>query len=142
MTPALAFQVASAVPLVGWLALVFLPRSRLAVDGVARLGVPALLAAAYAVIIGGFVFGGTGMDFGSFASLEGIGGLLSQPWLLVAGWLHYLAFDLFVGAWEVRTAQDEGISHWLVVPCLLLTFLLGPVGFLAFLGVRALVGRR
>jgi hypothetical protein len=57
--------------------------------------------------------------------------------LLLAGWLHYLAFDLFVGAWEVRTARAAAIPFLLVVPCLGLTFLFGPAGLLAFLVLAA-----
>jgi hypothetical protein len=56
--------------------------------------------------------------------------------LAMAGWLHYLAFDLFIGAWEVRDAQRHGIPHLLVIPCLLLTFLLGPIGLLCYMAAR------
>jgi len=44
---------------------------------------------------------------------------------------------LFVGAWEVRTARNERIWFVLVAPCLLLTFLFGPAGYLAFACLRA-----
>jgi hypothetical protein len=63
--------------------------------------------------------------------------LFSQPWLLLAGWIHYLAFDLFVGSWEVRDARDRGIPHLAVVPCLTLTFLFGTAGWLLYAMVRA-----
>ncbi len=56
--------------------------------------------------------------------------LFENPYLLLAGWVHFLAFDLLVGAWEVRDARRVGITHLLVVPCLLLTFMAGPVGLL------------
>ncbi len=48
--------------------------------------------------------------------------------LLLAGWIHYLAFDLFVGSWEVSDAHAQGIHHLLLVPCLLATFMVGPAG--------------
>ena len=60
----------------------------------------------------------------------------AKPYAALAGWVHFLAFDLFVGAWITRTARAEGISHWLVLPCLVLTFLFGPAGFLAFTLLR------
>ena len=63
--------------------------------------------------------------------------LFTSPEIALAGWVHYLAFDLLVGAWEVRTARREAIPHLLVLPCLVLTFLFGPAGFLLFLGIRA-----
>ena len=62
--------------------------------------------------------------------------LFTSPEIALAGWVHYLAFDLLVGAWEVRTAQREGLAFLLVLPCLLLTFLFGPAGFLLFNALR------
>ena len=61
---------------------------------------------------------------------------------LLAGWLHYLAFDLFTGSWEARDAVRLGISRWLAAPCLLLTFLLGPVGLGLYLLLRLGMRRR
>jgi hypothetical protein len=140
MTPEQVFNISTVFALVGWIVLVFLPSHRAAVEGIARTLVPALLSIAYAVIIVPALFGGGGM--GSLASFEGVAGALNQPWLLVAGWLHYLAFDLLVGVWQVSTARSEGIPHYAVLPCLLLTFILGPVGFVAFLIVRWSLGHR
>jgi predicted membrane metal-binding protein len=60
---------------------------------------------------------------------------------LLAGWVRYLAFDLFVGSWEVRDAQQIGITHCLVIPCLLLTFLFGPAGWLFYLLIRTVALR-
>lgn len=142
MTPEQAFQLSSAVPLLGWAALLFFPGSKIALEGVARILVPGVLALGYAAIIGRSFVEGPGLDFSAFMTLDGIRALGADPWLALAGWLHYLAFDLLVGCWEVRTARDEGIPHVAVIPCLLLTFMLGPVGFLAFLAVRALFRRR
>jgi hypothetical protein len=59
--------------------------------------------------------------------------LFDHPGVALAGWVHYLAFDLLVGLWIARSARDRGIPHLLALPCLALTFLFGPAGFLAFL---------
>ena len=104
----------------------------LSVGGVSGLLIPALLAVAYAGLIGAYFAAAEG----GFSSLEAVRSLFDSDALLLAGWLHYLAFDLLVGAWQVRTARAEGIPHLLVVPCLVLTFMLGPVGFLLFLIIR------
>ena len=56
--------------------------------------------------------------------------------MLLAGWIHYLAFDFLVGRVVLADAQRRGIHHLLVVPCLLLTFMLGPTGYLVYAGVR------
>ena len=139
MAPEQVFQIANVVAPDGWLVLLFVPSNRAVVEGVARALVPSLLSVAYAVILIPFLLRG---GFGSLGSLEGLAAGLGQPWLLVAGWLHYLAFDLLVGAWEVTTAQDEEIPHYALIPCLVFTFLLGPIGFLCFLILRWTLGRR
>ncbi len=64
------------------------------------------------------------------------------PGMLVAGWLHYLAFDLFVGGWIAREGERAGLPHLLLLPCFVLTFLFGPAGLLAFALLRAGFGRR
>jgi len=73
---------------------------------------------------------------------RGVRMLFDNPWMLLAGWTHYLAFDLFIGGWEVRDAQRRGIPHLLVIPALVLTFLFGPVGLLLYLAIRSFAARR
>ena len=110
-----------------------LPGRRIVADTITALAIPALLAVAYSGIVAAFFAGAQG----GFSSIGAVRQLFQSDALLLAGWLHYLAFDLFVGSWEVRTARAEGIPHLLVLPCLALTFLFGPMGLLAFLIVRA-----
>jgi hypothetical protein len=72
----------------------------------------------------------------SFSSLYGVMVGFSAPNLVIAGWIHYLVFDLFIGAWQSRDALRRGVSHWLVVPCLVATLMFGPVGLLLYVLVR------
>ena len=74
-----------------------------------------------------------------FGSLTEISAMFSNPYALAAGWIHYLAFDLFVGAWEVFDSQKNNVPHWYVVPCLLLTLMLGPVGLALYLSIRGIL---
>jgi hypothetical protein len=74
---------------------------------------------------------------GGFSSLAGVRRLFENDYALTAGWAHYLAFDLFVGSWILGNSQKFGISHWLIIPCLFLTFMLGPVGLLTYYLLRA-----
>jgi hypothetical protein len=135
MSAAQLFSLLNLVALTGWLLLALSPRWPRLVDVAGRV-FPAAFAAVYIVVIAA----NFGNSDGSFSSLSGVAQLFANPWLLLAGWTHYLAFDLFVGAWEVRDARDRGISHLAVLPCLLLTFLFGPAGWLLYLGVRTAVG--
>ena len=132
MTAEQLFSILNLVALAAWLPLVFLPRVRWATT-VVPVAVPALLAVIYAVLVAVAL----PRSEGGFSSLAGVRLLFDNPWGLLAGWTHYLAFDLFIGGWEVRDAQRRGISHLLVVPALALTFLLGPGGLLLYLAIRS-----
>ena len=77
-----------------------------------------------------------------FEAAHDVAHLFQTPHLLLAGWIHYLAFDLFIGAWEVRDARRLGITHILVIPCLALTFLFGPAGLLLYFVLRWTLGRQ
>jgi hypothetical protein len=133
MTPDAIFLVANSAAPIVWLLLAIFPRRPLVRDTVVGTIVPALYAVAYVAIVIAF-FGRTA---GGFDTLAGVATLFSNPWLLLAGWLHYLAFDLLIGRWEVLDAQEHGVPHWLVVPCLFLTLMFGPAGWLAYRVVRA-----
>jgi hypothetical protein len=135
MNPDTLFQIANPVVLTGWAALLASPFVPKLADRFAALVIPGLLSVAYASLILAFWTGAEG----GFDSLENVALLFQTRELLLAGWLHYLAFDLFVGAWIVRSARVAGIHFAFVVPCLALTFLFGPVGFLVFLALRAAV---
>ncbi len=133
MTPEQIFPIANYVAMAGWLILILGSRTRWAATLVSGALLPLLLAALYA----GLVAAHWGETEGGFASLASVAALFSNSWLLLAGWVHYLAFDLFVGSWEARDAQTHGVPVWALVPCLLLTFLFGPAGLLAYFAIRS-----
>jgi hypothetical protein len=137
MTPEQSFSVLNLVALIAWILLVVLPRQRWITDVISGVAVPAMLAAAYLALIAMNWRGSSG----GFATLGDVARLFSNPWLLLAGWTHYLAFDLLIGSWEVRDARARGIHHGLVVPCLILTFLFGPAGWLLYIAVRSARGQ-
>ena len=134
-SPATLFQYASQAALLGWILLIVAPRWRvtqlLITSGVWSLG----LAVAYTIFIGSHYLSRQASE-GGFGSLAEVAALFRDPWALLAGWVHYLCFDLAVGAWASRDAQRRGVPHLLLVPALVLTFLLGPVGFLLYSIVR------
>jgi hypothetical protein len=131
MTAERLFSILNLIAIAGWLPLVFLPRARWA-TAVVPLVLPCLFGVIYVVLVAASLPWGEG----GFSSLAGVGALFENPWALLAGWAHYLAFDLFIGGWQVRDARERGIPHLFVVPALLLTFLFGPAGLLLYLVVR------
>jgi hypothetical protein len=125
------FSVANFIAVVSWVLLAAFPARRWAELVTSRV-VPVLLASAYAVIIATT----WGRIPGGFSSLAAVGQLFENPWMRLAGWLHYLAFDLLVGGSIVRDARERGIRHGWIVPLLFLTFMFGPAGWLAYRGVE------
>ena len=131
------FSLASTGAMIGWLLLVLAPLRRdTAVSG-ARI-IAALLCGVYFSFLLAALTSGNGPPAGAgFSTLAGVRLLLSTPEALLAGWVHYLAFDLFIGSWQVADAPKSNIPHWLLLPCLALTFVAGPVGLLLYLILKA-----
>lgn len=116
-----------------WMLLIFAPRwsgTRRLVHGPVIL---LLLTPIYAYMLFGYGTAPEGMEL---SSLYGVMVGFSAPQIVVGGWIHYLIFDLFVGAWETRDAQRRGVPHLLVVPCLIATLMVGPIGLLLYVLVR------
>lgn len=127
------FTVANYAIVPFWLLLIIAPRwswtQRLVHGPVALL----LLTPIYAYMLFGYGPAPEGMEL---RTLYGVMVGFSVPQIVVAGWIHYLIFDLFVGAWLARDAQRRGVSHFLVIPCLIATLMVGPVGLLFYVLVR------
>ena len=132
------FSVVNLLAMVGWVLLAVFPHRRWPAERVSGWVIPGLLSAVYVAIVA-LVWGRTP---GGFSSLAAVSQLFDNEWMLLAGWVHYLAFDLFVGSWIVRDSRTRGIGHVWVLPSLLATFLFGPAGWLSYLGLRAALRRR
>lgn len=134
MSVDLIFNFCQALALVGWLALVAAPLNRPLMIGGAR-GIALVLAVAYlAQLLGNTV----PVEGGSFMTIGGITALFSQPANVMLGWTHFLVFDLFVGSWIAEDADREGFPHWAVIPILIATLMIGPVGLLIWFIVRTI----
>ena len=140
MSADLIFSICNTAIIPAWLLLVLLPRWKWTLSLVTTVIVPFILALLYGGMFASRL--GTLPEEGGFGSLEGVMAFFADPYLLTIGWVHYLAFDLFVGSWEVHDSQKLGISHWLVVPCLLCTFMLGPIGLGLYLMLRYVTKRQ
>lgn len=131
------FSIANLIAMLSWIILVVAPRwvgtRKIVLSG----AIPLLLSFAYFILIVLFF----GKAEGGFDSLANVMKLFTHEWAVLAGWIHYLAFDLLVGIWEVKDSQERGISHWFVIPCLVLTFLLGPIGFLLYIILRVFLSK-
>lgn len=121
------FQICNLIVMPCWLALIFIPENPWVKKII--VGVVIALALVYISQLANFFT----MEEGGFGSLEDVMILFKNEKAVLSGWVHYLAFDLLIGFWIATTAAAKGISKFLVAPCLLCTFMLGPVGFFLFM---------
>lgn len=138
MNPDTVFLICNNGVLPAWLLLVVAPGWEWTRRIVHAIWIPMLLGLVYAW---GFATNPGAPEGGSFTTLEGVMVLFTSPHVALVGWVHYLAFDLFVGAWEARDARRSGVRHFWLVPCLLLTLMAGPLGLLLYLAIRCFVSR-
>lgn len=126
------FTIANPLALLGWLALAVAPLAPRLIDLFAGWFLPALLSLGYAVVMLVHFADAPG----GFQSLADVQALFTDADVALAGWVHYLAFDLFIGAWILRDARREGLAHWAVLPILPFVFLFGPAGFVAYVALK------
>lgn len=136
MTFELAFLFINAAVVPAWILLIFLPRWAGTKALVHSMLYPLILGVVYTVGLGFSVFGGMGGEGSGFTTITAVRAIFSTDIGVLVGWTHFLLFDLFVGAWEARDAQRRGFSHGLLIPCLLLTFMAGPLGLLLYVILR------
>ncbi|MGQ0566655.1 MAG: ABA4-like family protein [Gemmobacter sp.] len=136
-TPDTLFQIANTTTLAGWLALALFPLAPRPATLVAVV-LPILFSTLYAALILAHWAGAEG----GYGSLAEVMRLFDFPGMALAGWVHYLAFDMLMGLWIARNARAQGMSHLLVLPILALTFLFGPSGLLAYLILATALRKR
>lgn len=132
------FQYANLLGLFGWILLIIAPFTKFTKNIVQWGLVPILLSILYAYLIIRYF----GEAEGGFGSLSEVSSLFNNEFALLAGWVHYLAFDLWIGCWEIGDAEKRGFSRWLVIPCLFFTLMYGPVGLLLYLLLRFIMTKK
>ncbi len=133
LAPDLIFSLGNGIVFVGWAILILLPRRFPLLNAVPKYAIPTLFGLVYAGITLSRFFG----SGGGYGSLDAVRTLFSTDELLVAGWLHFLAFDLFVGCWIAGEADRMGMSRLIQAAILFTTFIFPPVGLVLFLATRA-----
>jgi hypothetical protein len=138
----MVFKVSAGLSVAGWLALFLFPRRRAINWWLCGTILPALYAVVYTILCivywnqspAGFV-----ERFGSLAGMLSM--FNASSGLLLAGYVHYLAFDLFIGAWQARRAAVHNLPYLLLLPCLFLTLIFGPMGLLLNMVIMAVRGQ-
>lgn len=128
MNPDEIFGLANLLAMICWIILVIFPFEKWASNGVFGIAI-SILAIFYAYMVFSSI---NPSDFESFSTLEGVMTLFTAKEAVLAGWIHYLAFDLMVGLYIVNNAKQHEVNRWLLIPSLFFTFMLGPVGLLIY----------
>jgi hypothetical protein len=134
------FTLANLLILPFWALMILLPHWRWTRRIMQTLWPLVVLCVVYAVLLLSQIGGAAGSLLNP--TLDGIAGLLGTPAGAAAGWVHFLAFDLFVGRWAYLDSRERNISAWLVSPTLFFILMAGPLGLLLYLGVRWMWQRR
>jgi len=135
MTPTIVFSIASVIAMPMWVLMLFFSKWKVTQFLIDFKVIPLALAFIYAIYIFQAIQIGGMMDFGSLTSIMA---LFTEKNALLAGWVHYLAFDLLVGMWMLDQNKELRINQLLMAPCLFLTFMLGPIGFLLFMIIKTI----
>ena len=138
MSPDELFKICNYAVMPAWFLLFVLPHHRVTQLLVHAIWIPLLLGPFY---IWALYFGDPAAEGAGFGSLQGVMLLFQSQTAVLGGWIHYLVFDLFVGAWIVRDAKRQGINHWLTVPLLFATLMAGPAGLMLYLLLRLAMKR-
>lgn len=136
----LIFRVSNLLVLPFWALMILLPRWR----WTARIMRSPVGSVAPALFYAALVLPRVGAIFPAVArpTLAGVAALLGSPEGATIAWVHFLAFDLFVGRWIYVDSQERRFSPLLTAPILFLTLMLGPLGFLCYLVFRAVAAPR
>ncbi|HJZ47030.1 MAG TPA: ABA4-like family protein [Roseiflexaceae bacterium] len=132
------FSLSSLLVMPFWLLMIALPHwrwTRRVMQSPLVSAAPALLYLALALPRFGELFAAV-----TNPTLPGIAAVLGTPVGATLAWAHFLAFDLFVGRWAYLDSRERGVSAWIMAPVLFFTLMLGPIGFLSYLAVRAFTG--
>lgn len=125
----LAFTICSAASTIGWVALFLFPRRTSVNFWLCGTIIPCGIGLFYTLLCILYWHSIPASFLARFGSLDGMLAMFSASrGLLLAGFVHYLAFDLFAGAWEARRSTLAEWPYWLLFPCLVLTLLFGPAG--------------
>ena len=132
MNPDQIFSICNTLALVGWIILIFLKFWKKRDQFV--FGILIML---FAIVYSWLIFSSFDKEiFKNFSTLNGVSNLFANKQMLLAGWIHYLAFDLLAGIYIIRNAEKNNINHWFTTPALLLTFLFGPFGLMLYCLLR------
>lgn len=133
MTPTQVFSIAGMVTTPMWILMIFFPKWKVTNYLISFKIVPIILSFIYTIYIINAISISGMPDYGN---LDSVMKLFTEENAVLAGWVHYLAFDLIIGMWILNASKKLNIHQLIIAPCLFATFMFGPVGFLLFFIIK------
>lgn len=138
MTPEEIFKLSNSIALFTWIALLMFPFQQKL-----HRAIIGIIVTAFCMLYAGMILPAFSLKLlDSFSTLQGVMQLFTSEEAVLAGWIHYLVFDLMTGLYIANNAMKYGIHRLLLLPCLFFTFMLGPIGLLLYFAVRAVSTKR
>ncbi len=141
MNPEMMFTIVNTAVLPLWLMLVFIPHAKVT-DWLVHSGLIGVIYGLTYVFFLGISMTSSPPEGAGMGSIAGLQLAFSDPRALLGAWVHFLVFDLFVGAWITRDARRMEIPHPVIVVPLILTLMTGPFGLLIYIGIKGIWKKR
>ena len=132
------FSIASMLVLPQWILMIFLPKWKGTKWLIQHPIIPGILAIIYVI----FLASTTGIEGGGFGSLQEVKALFTVDNAVLAGWVHYLAFDLLIGSWVLTNGQQNKLPHLALIPCMFFCFMAGLVGWGLYMILRTFLTKK
>ena len=127
-----------------WFVLMFFPQSNICKYLVTSIFPYLIFGSVYIYLL--FLFYKTDYNFinnfNLYLGLNELKNLFEDNSFLIAFWLHFLAINLFCGAWIVKDSQKFIISKIIVFFPLIITYFIGPIGLFVYWVIRIFFAKR
>ena len=81
-------------------------------------------------------------NFRLYLGMKELSNLFSDNSFLILFWIHFLAINLFCGAWIVNDYQKYNISKILMFFPILITYFIGPLGIFVYWIIRIFYAKK
>ncbi len=133
MTPVELLYIVKIIALPMWILMVILPGWKVTRKLIDRKTIPNVMFSMYLIYL--FISLQNGATF-SFGSLGSVIELVTIENGFLALKVLFHSWDLMIGMWILSKAKESHLSHLLIIPCLITTYYVAPLGFLLFITVR------
>jgi len=127
-----------------WLILLFFPQSKICGMFVTSIFPILILGLLYLYLFYYFyIFGNDFLEsFNLYLGLYNLRDLFENESFLILFWTHFLAINLFCGAWIVKDSQKLYMSKFLVFLPIVITYFVGPIGIFVYWILRIFFAKR